>query len=92
MLGEVDLRGWDDEGDLVRAEIRLLPVVHRFSSEPDLIQKALGKDLWRRLCAFNDGQDLDVQVLRELHADLLAANSSPASEATIDRILPVEWT
>jgi hypothetical protein len=91
MLGGVDLRGWDDESDLVRAEIRLLPVVHRFTSEPDVIQASLGKDLSRRLRAFNDGQDLDVSALRALHADLLAANRSAAPEATIDKILPVEW-
>jgi hypothetical protein len=92
MLGGVDLRGWDDEGDAVRAEIRLLPIVGRFASEPDTILKMLGKDLSLRLRAFNRGDAMDVAALRALHADLIVANASPSPEATIDKISQVDWT
>jgi len=50
MLGSADLRDWADEGDLVRAEIRLLPVVARFASDLGSAQITLGNDL-RNDCA-----------------------------------------
>ena len=41
MLGSADLQDWADEGDLVRAEIRLLPIVARFASDRGPIQMTL---------------------------------------------------
>ena len=91
MLGGVDLTGWADEGDLVRAEIRLLPIVQRFTSESGVMQKILGHDLSLRLRAFNQGRNLNVDALRRLLADLVLADRSPPPEATIDRISRVDW-
>ena len=70
MLGGVDLIGWTDEGDLERAEIRILPVVGRFMSNPGLMRTILGKDLSGRLRAFIGGRDLTVEILRKLRSDL----------------------
>ena len=64
MLGSADLQDWADEGDLVRAEIRLLPIVARFASDRGPIQMTLGNDLSGRLRAFIKGQDLKVDALR----------------------------
>jgi hypothetical protein len=90
MLGGVDLRDWAEEGDLLRAEIRLLPVMRRIASDPSVTQKILSNDLALRLRAFNDGRDLDIESLRCLFADLVLVEGSPPLEATIDRISRVE--
>jgi hypothetical protein len=76
VLGGVDLQVWADEGDLERAEIRLLPIVTKFSSEPDLTSKILGSDLSRRLRAFNQGLNLNAEALRGLLDDLIFAENS----------------
>ena len=73
MLGYADLQDWADEGDLVRAEIRLLPVVARFLSDPGLAEMTLGDDLSGRLRGFVAGRDLNIEVLSCLLADLRAA-------------------
>jgi hypothetical protein len=81
MLGPVDLQHWADEDDVVRAEIRLLPVVHRFASDPGLMRIILGNDIAGRLRAFNKGRDLDMEALRRLLADLILANSPQIPES-----------
>jgi hypothetical protein len=81
MLGAVDLQHWADEDDLVRAEIRLLPVVHRFASDPGLMRIILGNDISGRLRAFNKGRDLNIESLRRLLADLILANSPQTPES-----------
>jgi hypothetical protein len=73
MLGYADLQDWADEGDLVRAEIRLLPVVSRFLSDPGLAEMTLGDDLSGRLRGFIAGRELNIEVLNGLLADLRAA-------------------
>jgi hypothetical protein len=78
MLGPVDLEDWADEDDLVRAQIRLLPVVHRFASDPGLMRIILGNDISGRLRAFIKGRELSVEALRRLLADLILANSPPS--------------
>lgn len=77
MLGGVDLQAWAEEGDLERAEIRLLPIVTRFASEPSLTQKILGSELSQRLRAFNQGPNLNAEALRGLLDDLILAENSP---------------
>jgi hypothetical protein len=79
MLGAVDLQHWADEDDLVRAEIRLLPVVHRFASDPGLMRIILGNDISGRLRAFNKGRDLNMEALRRLLSDLMLASGPPDS-------------
>jgi hypothetical protein len=80
MLGNVDLQNWADEGDLVRAEIRLLRVVARFASDPGPTQIILGNDLSGRLRAFVKGGNLNVEALRPLLDDLKEADRSTAPE------------
>jgi hypothetical protein len=75
MLGADDLNDWADEGDLERAEIRLLPLARRFASEPGVTQEILGNDLSLRLRAFNQGQNLNVEALRRLFYDLILAEN-----------------
>jgi hypothetical protein len=91
MLGPIDLRDWAEDADVVRAEIRLLPVVQRIASDPSIIQKTLGNDLALRWQAFNEGRNLDVESLRRLFAELVLIDRSPTLEATIDKISHVEW-
>lgn len=81
VLGGVDLIDWADEADLLRAEIRLLPVVERFASDPGLMRLILGNDLSGRLRTFKKGQDLSVEALRQLRADLITAGKPPPPEA-----------
>ena len=76
MLGFADLQDWADEGDLVRAEIRLLPIVARFASDRAPTQMTLGNDLSGRLRAFIEGRELKVDALRCLLADLIAADAA----------------
>lgn len=80
MLGGVDLIDWVDEADLLRAEIRLLPVVERFASDPGLMRLILGNDLSGRIRAFKRGRDLSVEALRQLRADLIIAGRPPPPE------------
>ena len=80
MLGCVDLQDWADEGDLVRAEIRLLRVVARFASDPGPAQKILGNDLSGRLRAFVKGGNLNFEALCRLLDDLREADRSTAPE------------
>jgi hypothetical protein len=80
MLGCVDLQDWADEGDLVRAEIRLLRVVARFAADPGPTQIILGNDLSGRLRAFVKGGNLNVEALCCLLADLREADRSTAPE------------
>jgi hypothetical protein len=80
MLGSADLQDWADEGDLVRAEIRLLPVVARFASDPGPAQITLGNDLSGRLRAFMSGRDLNAEALRCLLADLVVAGGNAAEK------------
>jgi hypothetical protein len=82
MLGAADLQDGADEADLVRAEIRPLPVVQRFASDPGLMRIILGNDISGRLRAFNKGQDLDLETLRRLLRDLIAASGPPAAESS----------
>jgi hypothetical protein len=105
MLGGVDLNDWAEEGDLVRAEIRLLPVVQRLAADPAAADRVLGHDLALRLRAFEQNQELGVEALRSLFADLKAVDpasvhgapadtsveSSKPAAATIDRIPRVDW-
>ena len=68
MLGPVDLRDWDfGEGDLLRAQIRLL-------AQPRAMGEMLGPDVSRRLIDFNRGIDFGTVALRRLCADLRAAS------------------
>jgi hypothetical protein len=76
MLGPADLQDWTDEGDLVRAEIRLLPIVARFASDLGPTQLTLGNDLSGRLRAFMRGRGLNVEALRRLLADLIVAGGA----------------
>ncbi len=76
MLGSADLQDWADEGDLVRAGIRLLPVVARFASDPEPMQITLGHNLSGRLRAFMKGRDLSVAALRCLLVDLIMAGGA----------------
>jgi hypothetical protein len=76
MLGYADLKDWADEGDLVRAEIRLLPVIARFASDPGSTQITLGNNLSGRLRAFMRGRDFNVEALRCLLADLIVAGGA----------------
>jgi hypothetical protein len=78
MLGPIDLEDWADEDDLVRAEIRLLPVVHRFASDPGLMRILLGNEISGRLRAFIKGRELSVEALHRLLADLILAGSPPS--------------
>jgi hypothetical protein len=80
MLGNADLQDWADEGDVVRAEIRLLPVIARFASDPAPMEIILGNDLSGRLRAFIKGRNLNVVALRCLLADLKEAGRSAAPE------------
>ena len=80
MLGNADLQDWADEGDVVRAEIRLLPVIARFASDPAPMEIILGNDLSGRLRAFIKGRNLNVAALRCLLADLKDAGRSAAPE------------
>ncbi|MGO9702115.1 MAG: hypothetical protein ACLPX7_22960 [Xanthobacteraceae bacterium] len=82
MLGGVDLIDWADEADLLRAEIRLLPVVERFASNPGLMRLILGNELSGRLRAFTKGRDLSVEALSQLRADLIVAGKPPPPENT----------
>jgi hypothetical protein len=82
MLGAADLTDWAGEDDLVRAQIRLLPVVRRFVADPGLMRMILGNDLSGRLRTFIKGRDLDVEALRRLLADLIEANSPAHPEAS----------
>jgi hypothetical protein len=82
MLGGVDLIDWVDEADLLRAEMRLLPIVERFRSDPGLMRLILGNDLSGRLRAFTKGRDLSVDALRQLRADLIVASKPPHPENT----------
>jgi hypothetical protein len=76
MLGSADLQDWVDEGDLVRAEIRLLPIVGRFASDPGPTQITLGNNLSGRLGGFIKGRNLSVEALRCLLADLIVAGGA----------------
>jgi hypothetical protein len=76
MLSCADLQDWADEDDLARAEIRLLPVVARFASDPGSTQIILGNDLSGRLRAFIEGWNFNVEALRCLLADLREADRS----------------
>jgi hypothetical protein len=78
MLGPADLRDWADEDDLVRAEIRLLPVVRRFASDPGLMRIILGNDISGRVRAFMKGRELSVEALQRLLADLILAGRPPS--------------
>jgi hypothetical protein len=78
MLGPADLRDWADEDDLVRAEIRLLPVVRRFASDPGLMRIILGNDISGRVRAFVKGRELSVEALHRLLADLILASRPPS--------------
>ena len=80
VLGGVDLIDWADEADLLRAEIRLLPVVERFASDPGLMRLILGNDLSGRLRTFKKGRDLSVEALRQLRGDLIMASKPPPAE------------
>jgi hypothetical protein len=82
MLGAADLTDWAGEDDLVRAEIRLLPIVRRFAADPGLMRIILGNDLSGRLRTFIKGRDLDVEALRRLLADLIEASSPVHPEAS----------
>jgi hypothetical protein len=85
MLSVADLQDWADEGDLMRAEIRLLPIVARFASGPELANTTLGNDLSGRLRAFIEGRDLNVEALQCLLADLIVADrSATPTVATTD--------
>lgn len=77
MLGSVDLQAWSDEGDLERAEIRRLPIVTQFASEPGLASKILGSDLARRLRAFSQRLNLNAEALLAFLDDLIFAENSP---------------
>jgi hypothetical protein len=79
MLGPADLRDWAEEDDLVRAEIRLLPVVRRFASDPGLMRIILGNDISGRVRAFVKGRELSVEALHRLLADLILAGRPPVS-------------
>jgi hypothetical protein len=79
MLGAVDLQDWADEGDLVRAEIRLLPAAARFASGSGPAHIVLEGDLSGRLRAFMSGRDLNVEALRRL-ADLTVAGGGAADK------------
>jgi hypothetical protein len=78
MLGPADLRDWAEEDDLVRAEIRLLPVVRRFASDPGLMRIILGNDISGRMRAFLKGRELSVEALQRLLADLILASRPPS--------------
>jgi len=87
MLGAADLTDWAGEDDLVRAEIRLQPVVRRFAADPGLMRIILGNDIAGRLRGFIKGRDFDVAALRRLLADLIEANSStPPKPATAESV------
>jgi hypothetical protein len=88
MLGAADLTDWAGEDDLVRAEIRLQPVVRRFAADPGLMRIILGNDIAGRLRGFIKGRDLDVDALRRLLADLIEANSSTSPRPTTADPLP----
>lgn len=73
MLGPVDINDWEfGEDDLLRAEIRILPVVVRFNAEPQGMSRLLGKALCARLLDFHRGKAFEIAALRRLHADLTA--------------------
>jgi hypothetical protein len=88
LLGEVDLRDWAEDGDLVRAEIRLLPIVNRFAADPDALEKILGNNLSQRLREFILGRAQNVDALRGLLADLRDADGSPPAKESEDAIPP----
>lgn len=76
MLSWADLEHWADEDDMVRAEVRLLPIVARFASDPGSTELVLGNDLSGRLRAFIKGRTFNVEALRCLLADLREADRS----------------
>ncbi len=78
MLGPIDLEDWADEDDLVRAEIRLLPVVHRVASDPGLMRILLGNEISGRLRAFIKGRELSVEALHRLLAGFILAGRPPS--------------
>ncbi|MFO1135595.1 MAG: hypothetical protein U1E30_10460 [Rhodoblastus sp.] len=74
MLGPADIADWDgDEADRLRAEIRLLPIMRRMSSEPDAVRETLGDGLAARLDAFRRDARRPAPELRALLHDLRRA-------------------
>ena len=75
MLGPNDILDWGEyDGDRLRAEIRLLPLVRRFRAEPRPVAAILGRELLARLRAFDRNADLAPEQLRVLLADLRRAS------------------
>jgi hypothetical protein len=76
MLGPADIADWDeDEADRLRAEIRLLPIVRRMTSEPDAARQSLGAALAERLDSFRRDARRPAQELRSLLHDLRQARA-----------------
>jgi len=74
-LGPVDLADWDyGEDDALRAEIRILPVVALYASQPAALGGVLGENVGARLRAFQKGVVFATEELRQLCADLKTAN------------------
>lgn len=77
MLGPVDLRDWDcDEADLLRADIRSLPIVLRHAREPKVMAGMLGKDVCRRLGELQRGALVEIEELRRLLGELRLMEAS----------------
>ena len=77
MLGPVDLRDWDcDEADLLRAEIRSLPIVLRHGREPKAILGMLGTDISRRLGELQRGALVEIEELQRLLGELRMMETS----------------
>ena len=77
MLGPVDIEDWlSCDEDRLRAEIRLIPVVQRFSKQPTDVSREVGRDMARRLDDFNRRFDQSVCELDRLLADLIRAEAA----------------
>jgi hypothetical protein len=77
MLGPNDIDDWViDEGDRLRAEIRLLPVVLWFRRDPKPAAAHLGKDLAARLRGFARNSDMPLGYLGALLDDLRRAGAT----------------
>ena len=71
MLGPNDVEDWgESEDDRVRAEIRLLPIMHEFRQAPRPAAALLGRDLAKRVRKFQresqQSQDFLMALLHDL--------------------------
>ena len=71
MLGPNDVEDWgESEDDRLRAEIRLLPIMHQFRDAPRQTAALLGRELAARVRQFQRNPQLSQDTLSRLLRDL----------------------